>query len=256
MKNVITIGLMLILIVTVFMGCFDEDTTSSEDEEEGIYGVSLMVCTKAGGLGSHKPYTSSIHKLSSSIGTQYLLLIKNEGNVTDSFIFSSDAPSDWVVDFESGNEVNDLPSGEWMYKIVTINVNAGSSDTSKDIAITATSKSDDSKFASILTKNTVISFEDETADLDKNPAIVDYNLVYYGGGTDVGEKGWYYNQGSEFEASNVIEGFKEAIKGMMVGQTKVVETPPEKAYGYEDEKHVGGRPLVFEITMLDTNTED
>jgi len=34
------------------------------------------------------------------------------------------------------------------------------------------------------------------------------------------------------------------------------ETPPEKAYGYEDEKHVGGRPLVFEITMLDTNTED
>ncbi len=261
MKNVITIGLILILIVTVFMGCLDgtDSPTSSDDENEEtekIYGVSFLVCTKAGGLGSHKPYTSSIHNVDPSLGTDYLLLVKNGGNVTDTFRFSSDAPSDWRVDFHGGNELPDIPAGEWHYKALSIRVNTDSSDVSRDIKITATSKSDSSKYASVTTKNTVVALDPEQADLDMHPAKVDYNLVYYGGGTDVGEEGWYFNQGCEFEASSVIEGFKEAVKGMRVGQTKVVETPPEKAYGPNDPKHVGGRPLVFEITMLDTNTED
>jgi len=223
MTKAFTIGLITIFITILFMGCLDGTDSPKYPHDEPTYGVSLLVCTKAGGLGSHKPYTSSIHKVSTSVATQYLLLIKNEGNVTDSYILTSDAYPDWVVVFEGGSEIGNLNSGEWMYKIVTVSINGSTSDTSKDIRITATSLSDSTKSASILTKNTVVKFADETADLDKNPAIVDYNLVYYGGGTDVGEMGWYYNQGSEFEASNVIEGFKEAIKGMMVGQTKVVE---------------------------------
>lgn len=258
MTKVITIGLITILIVMVFMGCLDgtDSPTSPDGETEKIYGVSLLVCTKMGGNGSHKPYTSSIHNVDPSLGTDYLLLVKNEGNVTDTIRFSSDAPSDWVVDFRGGNELPDVPFGEWHYKMVTIRVNTGSSDVSRDIKITATSKSDSSKFGSIITRNIVVTLDPEQADLNKHKAKVDYNLVYYGGGTDVGEMGWYHNQGGEFEASNVIEGFKEAIKGMRVGQTKVVEVPPEKGYGPDDEKHAGGRPLVFEITMLDTNADD
>ena len=261
----------LVIVIAALIGSYfliafvfypDEDTPGSSSEiiSNEIYGVSLKIITKEGGDGNHKPYDYSIHKVDPSLGTDYLLQIKNRGNVIDSFRFTSDAPSDWVVDFHGGNDITDVPIGEWHYKVITIRVNTGSSDVSRDIKITATSKSDSSKYASVTTKNTVVALAPEGADLDKHPAKVDYNLVYYGGGWDkdqnTGEKGWYYNQGSEFEASNVIEGFKEAVLGMRVGQTKVVEVPPDKGYGLEDEKHVGGRPLIFEITMLDVNTED
>ena len=257
----------LVLVIGALIGSYfliafvfyhDEDTpgSSSEKTSDEIYGVSLKIITKEGGDGNHKPYDYSIHKVDPSLGTDYLLQIKNRGNVIDSFRFTSDAPSDWVVDFHGGNDITDVPIGEWHYKVITIRVNTGSGDVSRDIKITATSKSDSSKYASVTTKNTVAALAPEGADLDKHPAKVDYNLVYYGGGKEENQNGWYYNQGGEFEATSVIQGFKEAIKGMRVGQTKVVEVPPEKGYGPDDEKHVGGRPLIFEITMLDVNTED
>jgi len=236
----------------------DEDTpgSSSEKTSDEIYGVSLKIVTKQGGDGNHKPYDYSIHKVDPSLGTDYLLLIKNRGNAVDSFRFTSDAPSDWIVDFHGGNELPDVPAGEWHYKALTIRVNTGSGDVSRDIKITVTSRSDSSKYATVTTKNTVVALAPEEADLNKYNAKVDYNLVYYGGGKEDNQNGWYHNQGSEFEASSVIEGFEDAVLGMRVGQTKVVEVPPEKGYGPEDEKHVGGRPLIFEITMLDVNSED
>ena len=228
------------------------------NDNGGTYGVSLEIVTKKGGDGNHKPYGYSIHKVDPSVGTQYILLLKNTGSGADSFVLSSDAPSGWNVDFQGENEVKDIPRNEWMYKIVTIRVSSSVSETSRNIALTATSKSDSTIYATVTTKNTVVTHPPGTADLDDHPAKVDYNLVYYGGGKEENQNGWYFNQGSEFEAkdNSVIVGFEEAIKGMMEGQTKVVEVPPEKGYGANDEKHVGGRSLVFEITMLDINSGD
>ena len=260
----------LVLVIVGIIGCgvlyvfvidTDVDTPWSSPNDEGnkeTYGVTLEIVSKKGGDGDHKPYGYSIHKVDPSVGTQYILLLKNTGSGADSFVLSSDAPSGWNVDFQGENEVKDIPRNEWMYKIVTIRVSSSVSETSRNIALTATSKSDSTIYATVTTKNTVVTHPPGTADLDDHPAKVDYNLVYYGGGKEENQNGWYFNQGSEFEAkdNSVIVGFEEAIKGMMEGQTKVVEVPPEKGYGANDEKHVGGRSLVFEITMLDINSGD
>ena len=258
MEKPITIGLITILIVIIFMGCLDgtDSPTSSDDVTEKIYGVSLLVCTKTDGEGNHKPFNHSTHKVDPTVGTQYLLLVKNRGNVTDTFGFTSNAPSNWTVTFDDGAECTDVPKGEWMYKAVPIRLKFSASDTYQEITITATSKGDPTKSDSIIAKNEVVTFSGAKADLDRHPAKVDYNLVYYGGGAEGGNPGWYHNQGSEFEARSVIVGFGEAVKGMRVGQTKVVAVPPEKGYGKDDPKHVDGKALIFEITMLDVNTED
>lgn len=269
-KNGIFSYVILVLLIGAIIGGYflyfyviagDEDnpyTSTVKTEPEYIYGVSLKIVTKDGGDGGHEPYEYSFHKVDPSVGTQYLLLVKNRGNVIDSFTMSSNAPSGWTVQFEGGNEVNDVPIGEWKYKIVTVRVSTGTSENYKEIKITASSKGEPAKQASVLTKNTVEALPLGTADLDKHSASVDYNLIYYGGGSEKNENGWYHNQGGIFTAedNSVIPGFEEAIKGMREGQSKVVEVPPEKGYGPDDPKHVGGRSLIFEITVEDMNLDD
>jgi len=243
------------LFVIWSTGCFDADEKDISDEEPTI---PMKVETMTGEDGNHGPFEYSSHLVDPDIGTQYLLLVKNVDEGNDSFIFKSNAPTGWNVVFFGGNELNEIPGGEWGYKIVTITTSMNEKDTYQEIKIVATSTTDSSRFGIITTKNTIESLSPEEADLDKHPIIVDYNLVFYGGGEDQNEYGWYHNQGSEFEASDnmVIIGFEEGIKGMREGQSRVVEIPPEKGYGEYDEKHVGGRPLVFEIKMLDVNTEN
>ena len=236
---------------------FTEQILVVRGSTERIFGVSLKVVTKSGNDFDHTPHSFSAHKVDPSLGTQYLLLLKNTGNGTDSFVLNSNEPANWSVVFEGGNVIENVPKGEWVYQVMTVRVNSDSADTYRDIAITATSMGDWDKFEIILTMNTVETLPSSEANLDEHPAEVDYNLVYYGGGKEEeNQNGWYHNQGSVFEASYVIEGFKDAILGMREGQTKVVEVSPEKGYGPEDVKHIGGRPIIFEITMLDINTED
>jgi len=235
-------------------------TANTEDSDDFIAGVELKIETKTDGDGGHGPFDYSAHKVDPSRGTDYIILLKNRGERTDSFRFSSNAPSDWTVEFRDGNMASEVPVNFWVYKIITIKTTQ-SSVKYQDITITATSISDNSKHDSVITKNTVESLPPAEADLGNHRVNVDYNLVYYNGGwnaeEETGEKGWYHNQGSEFETtSGVIQGFEEAIRGMRMGQTKAVEVPPEKGYGFEDEKHTGGRSLVFEITMLDVNIDN
>ena len=256
----VIVGIIACGVLYVFVIDKDDNTpwtSSNDDDVEATYGLTLKIVSKKGGDGDHKPYGYSLHKLDPSVGTQYILLLKNTGSGTDSFVLSSDAPSGWNVDFEGDNEVRDIPRNEWMYKIVTVRVSSSVTEPSRDITITVISKTDPTAYATVITKNTVVAHPPGTANLDVHPAKLDYNLVYYGGGKENNQNGWYHNQGDEFEAkdNSVIVGFEEAIKGMREGQTKVVEVPPEKGYGANDEKHVGGRSLIFEITMLDINTQ-
>lgn len=234
-------------------------SSSNSDFDDFVAGVELKIETKTDGDGGHGPFDYSAHKVDPSRGTDYIILLKNRGEQKDSFKFSSNAPSGWDVTFKDGNMSIDVPANYWVYKIITIKTSSSSTGV-QDIRITATSVSDNTKQDSVITKNTIEALPPGEADLNKYPAKVDYNLVYYNGGWDkdanTGEKGWYHNQGSEFEATSVIQGFQEAVKGMRVGQTLAVEVPPEKGYGINDEKHSEGRPLVFEITMLDVNSEN
>ncbi len=243
------------VIIDLFL-ISDTDDPFTVEDTTGVFGLTLKVETITGEDGGHKPFDHSTHKVDPAVGTQYLLLVKNRGELSDSFVFTSNAPADWTVTFDQGATLEDVPIGEWMYKAVTVKLKSGASDMYQEIRITATSKGDPAISDSIITKNEVVTFSGAKADLAQHPAKVDYNLVYYGGGAEGGNMGWYHNQGSEFEASGVIQGFQEAVKGMRVGQTKVVDVPPEKGYGAEDPKHVDGKSLIFEITMLDVNTED
>ena len=50
--------------------------------------------------------------------------------------------------------------------------------------------------------------------------------------------------------NQVIPGFEEAVKAMSINQTKIVEIPPEKAYGTDPEKHpLGNQTLFFKIKL-------
>ena len=77
---------------------------------------------------------------------------------------------------------------------------------------------------------------------------VDYILVVDGKVIDTSieevakENGIYYPErdyeplGFVVGAGELIEGFEEAVIGMEVGEEKTVTIPPEKGYGYRDER--------------------
>jgi FKBP-type peptidyl-prolyl cis-trans isomerase 2 len=52
----------------------------------------------------------------------------------------------------------------------------------------------------------------------------------------------------------VIPGFEEGIIGMRVGEVRVIEIPPEKAYGPSDPSQIEVRPLFVELTQFETLT--
>jgi asparagine N-glycosylation enzyme membrane subunit Stt3 len=52
-------------------------------------------------------------------------------------------------------------------------------------------------------------------------------------------------------AQKVIEGFDAAVRGMEVGDTQVVQIPPNAAYGFDPKKHfLGNQTLRFKIKMV------
>lgn len=59
------------------------------------------------------------------------------------------------------------------------------------------------------------------------------------------------NEPAEFPLENLIKGWQIAVPGMKVGGTRLIELPPEFAYGDRDKPGIpGGSTLIFEIELL------
>lgn len=59
---------------------------------------------------------------------------------------------------------------------------------------------------------------------------------------------------ARFSLDGVIDGFKDGIVGMRIGETKTFSIPPEQAYGNNPPPGSGippGATLIFEVTLLD-----
>ena len=70
------------------------------------------------------------------------------------------------------------------------------------------------------------------------------------------EDGTVFDRSSRatFSLRQVIPGFRDAIVGMRVGESKTFSIPPEEAYGDNPPENSGippGATLVFDVTLLD-----
>ncbi|MFH0839850.1 MAG: FKBP-type peptidyl-prolyl cis-trans isomerase, partial [Candidatus Omnitrophota bacterium] len=54
-------------------------------------------------------------------------------------------------------------------------------------------------------------------------------------------------------SGGVIEGFDEAVMGLMLGEKITVTIPPEKAYGTTGTSALAGETLIFDITLVEIN---
>ena len=71
--------------------------------------------------------------------------------------------------------------------------------------------------------------------------------------TEESNFGEFDNRDFSFDVGSgqVIRGFDEGIIGMKVGETKIIEIPPEEAYGTDPEAHpLGGKTLFFRIKVV------
>ncbi len=48
---------------------------------------------------------------------------------------------------------------------------------------------------------------------------------------------------------NLIKGFENGVKGMVVGERREVEIPPEDAYGKKGNHPLAGKTLIFELEL-------
>ena len=70
------------------------------------------------------------------------------------------------------------------------------------------------------------------------------------------ENGFVFDQSdrARFSLNGVIDGFRDGIVGMRVGETKTFTIPPEEAYGNDPPPGSGIPPnaaLIFEVTLLE-----
>ncbi|MFH1856826.1 MAG: FKBP-type peptidyl-prolyl cis-trans isomerase, partial [Candidatus Omnitrophota bacterium] len=61
----------------------------------------------------------------------------------------------------------------------------------------------------------------------------------------------YFTVGS----GEMIEGFDEAVIGLLLGEKITVTIPPEKAYGLEGEHELAGKTLIFDIEIVEIGSQ-
>jgi hypothetical protein len=264
-EAIMIFGLAAILIASVvgwyvwesdLLGLEDDDE-NGEEITETIYGVKLEVISDQ----SHNFETSSFHRAHPNENTQFLLLVTNTGNTVDNFnIQLSNAPSGWNYllvanenKLDSSNNIR-IPNGGAEVLILTVNApDSGSLSTQ----VTAYSLKDTTQKSTIEVRTQVQTLSDEMAQTRDNVKVY-YTLVDRGTDADYNKNKWAWNQASEFPftiGEGVIEGFSYMAEGMREGETKVEILPTELCYGENSQDGKPDGPLVYEMYMMDLDTE-
>jgi hypothetical protein len=216
----------------------DDDLTEPPQRE-----IQLQVISDS----THNFGESSTH--SSDIGgkTDFLLLVTNKGEATDTVSFkSSGGTTGMTLSFDKSELTMDKDDA----LVVTATVTTGQAGIGS-FTITATSVND------AIAKDTVtVNVDAEDLD-DRQAQYGDSVTVYYvlvDQGTDDAfkEDRWAFNQDGEFPftiGSGVIEGFSEMATGMKVGETHVALLPADKAYGNNPTDQRPDGDLMYEMYM-------
>ena len=249
-SDMVMLGVMIVVIVMIIGGYFAYSLFLSPDDDNGGQTnpprreIQLQVITDT----SHNFGVSSTHDSDINGKTDFLLLVTNLGEATDTVEFkSSGGAADMTLSFDRSTVT--VKKNGAMYAIVTIaTAQAGFGS----FSVTATSVDD------AIAKDTVTLNVDAHDLNDRQAGVGDVATVYYvlvDRGTDdaYNPDKWAYNRGGEFPdftiGEGVIEGFSDMAVGMKAGETHVTLMPESKAYMNEPGYPKGD--LLYEMTMLE-----
>ncbi len=252
-------------MVSFSTGCIYEERSEKEEgnnETTFRYGVELEVISDE----DHKFGKTSYHKAHPNELTQFLLLVTNMGNTTDTIKLQiSVPPAGWVCELDEGdlsgsnkldsdNNIRISANGSEVLRLtVLVPAKAGDSITCQ---ITAISTGDTSKESSIECRTQIYDLGNETSKSGDNVK-VHYTLVDRGTDEGFNENVWSYNQAGVYPLTigeGGIPGFSQMAEGMREGETRVWKIPGELCYGSDPNDHKPDGPLVYEMTMLELNT--
>ncbi len=267
----------MLILVSFSTGCIYEERSEKKEEEpeeepeEGNnettfkYGVKLEVISDVdhifGKTSSHKSHPNEL--------TQFLLLVTNTGNTTDTIKLQTPPlpAADWYYELDEGDDIgsgkldNDnniiitAKSSEVLRLTVLVPEQVGASITAQ---VTAISTGDTSQKSTIECRTQIFDLGNETSK-SGDKVNVYYTLVDRGTDAGFNESVWSYNQANEFPfmiGEGVVAGFSQMAEGMREGETQVWKFPEELCYGSDPNDGKPDGPLVFEMTMLDLNTEE
>jgi len=73
---------------------------------------------------------------------------------------------------------------------------------------------------------------------------------------EIAKKSKYYDKNRDYKPlgfivgeGKLIPGFENGVKGMVLGEKKKIEIPPEDAYGKTGKHPLAGKTLIFEIEV-------
>lgn len=263
MKKIVILGICIVLIMVSFStGCIYEERSEKEEgnnETTFGYGVDLEVISDE----DHKFGKTSYHKAHPNEQTQFLLLVTNTGNTTDTIKLQiSPLPAaDWSYELDEGdvtgngkldNNTIKIPANGSEVLRLTVLV-PGQVVDSLTTQVTAISTGDTSQTSTIECRTQIYDLGNETTKSGDNVRVY-YTLVDRGTDEDFNENLWRYNQAGEFPftiGEGVIEGFSHMAEGMREGETKVWKIPGELCYGSDPDDYRPDGPLVYEMTMLE-----
>jgi hypothetical protein len=246
-------GALIVIILVIVVGYFAYTVYFVEDEDEGDgfenpprREIMLQVISDS----SHNFGDSSTHDSDIGGKTDFLLLVANNGEATDTVSMkSSGGATGMTLSFDK----TQLAVKKDGTQVVIATVSTSQTGFGS-FSITATSDDD------AIAKDTV-TVNVNAKDLNDRQAQygdkVDVYYVLVDRGTDAAfnPDKWAYNQDGPFTdfviGQDVIEGFAEMADGMKVGETHVAIIPADKAYGNNPGDTRPDGDLVYEMQMME-----
>jgi hypothetical protein len=239
------------------MGCIEEDDEKEKDElkdtnNDKIIDLDLNVISDT----NHNLDKTSHHVAHPNEQTQFLLLLQNTGNITETFQMQTiDPGTGWkcILNGVEGNMDNNklqiIPGGSEAL-ILTVKVPASGTVT---FQIIAQSLENSAIYSSVEVSVKVKDLGNVTSKMGSNVNVY-YTLIDRGTDDEFDENVWRFNQAGEYPftiGDGTIQGFINISLGMREGETRVWLLPEEDCYGSDPEDWKPDGPLIFEVTMLD-----
>ncbi len=262
-------ALIALLLVVLLIGSGLYLTSMVEEAQDVTYGVEASLLT-------------DMHNAEPGTSTDFVVIIKNTGSITDTFQISvNDNSGGFTINIEEGYETVTINKDDRMPVIVNVQTSAASSGIlNSNLVINSKSNTATSSLVT-LTVNTDVTFGNETkvgnsvevhyaGILANNAKLFDSSMKdiwdnYMHRKDDVNEANRHTdtlaadNIGCDGEgypsedckgSRGMIKGFDDKMVGMYEGQHLAVRIPAKDAYGETGTHDLAGRDLIFEIEMV------
>lgn len=254
--DTILFAILIVILLVIVGGYFAYTTYFADDDDDNgnelINPPRREILLQVISDTSHNFDKSSTHYSDIGGKTDFLLLVTNRGEATDTVSLKSSGGGTGMSLSFNEEQIPVKKEGA-MVAIATITTTQSGFGR---FTITATSIND------VIAKDSVIVNVNAEDLADRQAQYGDEVSVYYvlvDRGTDAAfnPDKWAYNQDGPFQefiiGQGVITGFSEMAAGMKVGETHVAIIPADKAYGNNPGDSRPDGDLVYEMLMMEIN---